>query len=272
MIEEKARLVQLLDEYIGGRRPDGRHRLRASLAGAAAFSLVASTYSDGRGTGAVGVIGPTRMRYSRAINAVESLSKAISRMVGASSLTRQGRRSRRHGLHSHGRQSHRRNRSGTTADSRRRADDRAPTSADALDELQRSSATSTTICCCARPRSSTTTASGPSASARAWPRRRPPICSRAAAARRRPRARAEGRRRRRRRRGLSPRRRADPPAAARDAAQARRPADRGARRRFRSALPSGGRARAGAGRREGEVIEEFAAATCSAIGCCARRW
>jgi transcriptional regulator of heat shock response len=32
--------------------------------------------------GTVGVIGPTRMRYSRAINAVEGLSKAISRMVG----------------------------------------------------------------------------------------------------------------------------------------------------------------------------------------------
>jgi transcriptional regulator of heat shock response len=27
------------------------------------------------------VIGPTRMRYWRAINAVESLSKAVSRMV-----------------------------------------------------------------------------------------------------------------------------------------------------------------------------------------------
>ena len=45
------------------------------------FSLVASPYSDGHNTGAVGVIGPTRMRYSRAINAVESLSKAITRMV-----------------------------------------------------------------------------------------------------------------------------------------------------------------------------------------------
>jgi transcriptional regulator of heat shock response len=29
----------------------------------------------------VGVIGPTRMRYSRAIDAVEGLSKAIDRMV-----------------------------------------------------------------------------------------------------------------------------------------------------------------------------------------------
>jgi heat-inducible transcriptional repressor len=49
------------------------------------FSLIACRYSDGHGTGAVGVIGPTRMRYSRAINAVEGLSRAISRMVSARS-------------------------------------------------------------------------------------------------------------------------------------------------------------------------------------------
>lgn len=81
MIEEKTRLVQLLDDYMGSdgltivigtehHAPDLQH-----------FSLVASSYSDGHGTGAVGVIGPTRMRYSRAINAVDSLSKAINRMV-----------------------------------------------------------------------------------------------------------------------------------------------------------------------------------------------
>ena len=49
------------------------------------FSLVLSTYREGRSVGAVGVIGPTRMHYSRAINAVETLSKAISRTVGARS-------------------------------------------------------------------------------------------------------------------------------------------------------------------------------------------
>jgi heat-inducible transcriptional repressor len=81
MIEEKTRLVQLLDDYLGSdgltvvigtehHAPDLQH-----------FSLVAATYSDGHGTGAVGVIGPTRMRYSRAMNAVESLSKAINRMA-----------------------------------------------------------------------------------------------------------------------------------------------------------------------------------------------
>lgn len=81
MMEEKTRLVKLLDEYMGSvgmtivigsehHAPDLQH-----------FSLVASTYSDGHNTGTVGVIGPTRMRYSRAINAVESLSNAITRMV-----------------------------------------------------------------------------------------------------------------------------------------------------------------------------------------------
>jgi heat-inducible transcriptional repressor len=84
MIEEKTRLVQLLDDYMStagltiviGREhsaPDLQH-----------FSLVASTYFDGHGTGAVGVIGPTRMRYSRAIDAVDTLSRAVSRMIARS--------------------------------------------------------------------------------------------------------------------------------------------------------------------------------------------
>jgi heat-inducible transcriptional repressor len=85
MIEEKTRLVQLLDEYLSGDGLTvviGSEHLAPDLQ---RFSLVLSTYSDGRNTGAVGVIGPTRMRYSRAINAVESLSKAISRTVSAKS-------------------------------------------------------------------------------------------------------------------------------------------------------------------------------------------
>jgi heat-inducible transcriptional repressor len=86
MIEEKTRLVRLLDDYMGTdgltvvigsehHAPDLQH-----------FSLVASTYFDGHGTGAVGVIGPTRMRYSRAINAVDTLSRAISRMVSGKDM------------------------------------------------------------------------------------------------------------------------------------------------------------------------------------------
>ena len=81
MIEEKTRLIQLLDEYMSGagltvvigsdhHDPDLQR-----------FSLIAATYSDGHGTGAVGVIGPTRMRYSRAIAVVHGAARAISRML-----------------------------------------------------------------------------------------------------------------------------------------------------------------------------------------------
>ena len=85
MIEEKTRLVQLLDEYISG---DGLTIVIGTehhTPDLQRFSVVAATYNDGHGTGAVGVIGPTRMRYSRAINAVETLSKAIDRMVNPKS-------------------------------------------------------------------------------------------------------------------------------------------------------------------------------------------
>ncbi len=86
MIEEKTRLVQLLDDYLGGEgitvvigsehpTPDLRR-----------FSVIAATYSGGGSTGAVGVIGPTRMKYSRAIHAVDTLSQAINRMRGRSDV------------------------------------------------------------------------------------------------------------------------------------------------------------------------------------------
>lgn len=83
MIEEKTRLVKLLDDYISSGGLTVVIGTEHHTPDLQRFSIVASTYSDGHGTGAVGVIGPTRMRYSRAINAVESLSKAISRMAAA---------------------------------------------------------------------------------------------------------------------------------------------------------------------------------------------
>ena len=83
MIEEKTRLVQLLDDYMSGAGLTVVIGSEHHWPDLQRFSLIASTYTDGHGTGAVGVIGPTRMRYSRAINAVEGLSKAITRMVNA---------------------------------------------------------------------------------------------------------------------------------------------------------------------------------------------
>jgi heat-inducible transcriptional repressor len=81
MIEEKQRLVRLLNEYIdgpgltvviGAEHPDPTLRL---------FSLVASTYEHGAGIGTIGVLGPTRMRYPRAIALVEGAAQAVSRML-----------------------------------------------------------------------------------------------------------------------------------------------------------------------------------------------
>ncbi len=80
MIEEKSRLVRLIDACMDGsgltviigsehQDPDLQH-----------FSMVTSTYTDGKRRGAVGVIGPTRMRYSRAIHVVDSLSRTINRV------------------------------------------------------------------------------------------------------------------------------------------------------------------------------------------------
>ena len=83
MIEEKERLVELLDEYL---RSEGLTVVIGSehhSPDLQRFSVVASTYADGRSTGMEGVIGPTRMHYSRAIKAVETLSNAVSRMVAA---------------------------------------------------------------------------------------------------------------------------------------------------------------------------------------------
>ena len=81
MIEEKTRLVQLLDDYLGTTGLTVVIGTEHHAPDLQSFSLVASTYSDGYGIGVVGAIGPTRMRYSRAIQAVDSLSRAISRMA-----------------------------------------------------------------------------------------------------------------------------------------------------------------------------------------------
>ncbi len=78
MIEEKHRLISLLSGYLdvpGLTIVIGSEHGTPELE---AFSVVASTYDQGGRTGAVGVIGPTRMRYSRAISLVDAVARAIS--------------------------------------------------------------------------------------------------------------------------------------------------------------------------------------------------
>jgi heat-inducible transcriptional repressor len=81
LIEEKQKLLQLLNEYIDGPGLTvviGAEHLDPSLR---PFSLVLSTYGEGANQGAVGVIGPTRMRYSRAIAVVDGAAQAVGRLL-----------------------------------------------------------------------------------------------------------------------------------------------------------------------------------------------
>ncbi len=80
MIEEKHRLIELLGRCLeaGGLTiVIGSEHASPDLHG---FSLVASTFSDGAQAGTVGVIGPTRMRYQRAISVVDSVSHALTQL------------------------------------------------------------------------------------------------------------------------------------------------------------------------------------------------
>jgi heat-inducible transcriptional repressor len=81
MVEEKQRLVRLLNEYIDGPGLTVVIGAEHSDPELRPFSLIASTYFDGHGTGMVGVIGPTRMRYSRAIDAVEQAAKVVGKVL-----------------------------------------------------------------------------------------------------------------------------------------------------------------------------------------------
>jgi heat-inducible transcriptional repressor len=81
MLEEKHRLLALLSQYIeaaGLTIVIGSEHASPDMQ---SFSLVASSFTDGQGTGAIGVIGPTRMRYQRAISLVGSMSAAMTRVL-----------------------------------------------------------------------------------------------------------------------------------------------------------------------------------------------
>jgi heat-inducible transcriptional repressor len=81
MVEEKQRLVRMLNEYIDGPGLTvviGAEHQEPNLR---SFSLIASTYDDGSGIGTVGIIGPTRMHYSRAIAMVDDAADAVSRVL-----------------------------------------------------------------------------------------------------------------------------------------------------------------------------------------------
>jgi len=81
MMEEKARMVRLLNEYIDGPGLTVVIGAEHSSPDLRAFSLVASTVVDEGAMRTVGVIGPMRMHYSRAIALVDGTTRAVSRLL-----------------------------------------------------------------------------------------------------------------------------------------------------------------------------------------------
>src|SRR5688500_12021243 len=81
MMEEKERMVQLLNAYIDGPGLTVVIGTEHAAPDLQRFSLIACTAVDGATTRTVGVIGPTRMRYSRAISLVDGTTQAVSRVL-----------------------------------------------------------------------------------------------------------------------------------------------------------------------------------------------
>ena len=81
MIEEKHQLVELLSRSVEARGLTvviGSEHISPELR---PFSVVVSTFQDGDRTGTVGIIGPTRMRYQRAISVVDGVSQTVTRLL-----------------------------------------------------------------------------------------------------------------------------------------------------------------------------------------------
>jgi heat-inducible transcriptional repressor len=80
--EEKHRLVTLLDRYLDADRSRIVIGSEAGDLAAGRMSLVASPYQAGEGgTGWIGVLGPTRMEYDRALALVEYISRLFSTLL-----------------------------------------------------------------------------------------------------------------------------------------------------------------------------------------------
>ena len=81
MLEEKHQLVELLTRSIEARGLTVVIGSENSSPEFHPFSVVTSTFIDGDRTGTVGVIGPTRMRYQRAISVVDGMSHTVTRVL-----------------------------------------------------------------------------------------------------------------------------------------------------------------------------------------------
>jgi len=81
-LNEKKGIVQLLDKFIGSDGVQVFIGAENPFLGNDQCSMVVSQYKQGdRVLGALGVIGPTRMEYSKVIPLVEATANQVSRLL-----------------------------------------------------------------------------------------------------------------------------------------------------------------------------------------------
>jgi heat-inducible transcriptional repressor len=81
MMEEKERMIHLLNQYIDGPGLTIVIGAEHATPDLRSFSLIASTVVDGSTIRTVGLIGPTRMHYSRGIALVDGTTQAVTRVL-----------------------------------------------------------------------------------------------------------------------------------------------------------------------------------------------
>jgi len=85
MMDEKERMLHLLNEYIDGPGLTVIIGAEHTAPGLRPFTLIAATAVDGGATRTVGIIGPTRIDYSRTITLVDGTTQAVSRVLRSAS-------------------------------------------------------------------------------------------------------------------------------------------------------------------------------------------
>ena len=81
MIEEKHRLVELISKYLEAQGITVVIGSEHFVADLHPFSVIASTFHGSQESGTVGVIGPTRMRYQKAISVVDGVSQVMTKVL-----------------------------------------------------------------------------------------------------------------------------------------------------------------------------------------------
>lgn len=87
-LEERRELLRALRDSLAARTVTIRIGTENWQAGMQECSLVAARYSMGTGAyGSIGVVGPTRMDYRRAISAVEAMAQCLTELFGKAAYT-----------------------------------------------------------------------------------------------------------------------------------------------------------------------------------------